>query len=74
MKSVKEIKEQTVFIKCLVQMLQNSIENNINKSEWDYCFNNYTQIQDDIKRLRRELMELSKMIDWRNYNNTKCKN
>lgn len=31
-------------------------------ARWELCYEDYTQIQSDIKRLRRELMELSKMI------------
>lgn len=34
--------------------------------KWARCgySDNHCQIQDDIKRLRRELMELSKMFNW----------
>lgn len=58
-----EISEQAIFVKELAARLQKDIESNQGKRATIYNgMANYTQIQSDIKRLRRELMELSNMI------------
>ena len=46
-------KKQSAFCLDLMEKLNRNIENV-----------GHTVIQDDIKRLRRELLELSKMHDW----------
>lgn len=46
-------KQQSAFCLELMKKLNRNIENV-----------GHTVIQDDIKRLRRELLELSKMHDW----------
>ena len=43
-------------------MLQKDIEERAGTISGVQGMDNYTQLQSDIKRLRRELMELSKMI------------
>ncbi len=46
-------KKQSAFCLDLMERINKDIENV-----------GHTVIQDDIKRLRRELLELSKMYDW----------
>lgn len=58
-----EIREQAIFAKELATRLQKDIESNQGKPTTIYNgMANHTQIQSDIKRLRRELMELSNMV------------
>ena len=60
-----EISEQAIFVKELAARLQKDIESNQGKPATIYNgMANYTQIQSDIKRLRRELMELSNMVGY----------
>ena len=60
-----EVREQAIFVKELATRLQKDIESNVDKPA-TICngMANYTQIQSDIKRLRRELIELSNMIGY----------
>lgn len=62
MLSKTEISAQAIFVKELAARLQKDIESNLDKLSLYSGMANHTQIQSDIKRLRRELMELSKMI------------
>lgn len=62
MSSKTEISAQAIFVKELAARLQKDIESNQDKPSVYNGMANYTQIQSDIKRLRRELMELSNMI------------
>ena len=62
MSSKAEISAQAIFVKELAARLQKDIENNQDKPSVYNGMANHTQLQSDIKRLRRELMELSKMI------------
>lgn len=62
MSSKAEISAQAIFVKELAARLQKDIESNQDKPSVYNGMANYTQIQSDIKRLRRELMELSSMI------------
>ena len=66
MSNKTEISAQAIFVKELAERLQKDIESNLDKSSvYASVYSgmaNYTQIQSDIKRLRRELMELSNMI------------
>lgn len=62
MSSKTEISAQAIFVKELAARLQKDIESNQDKPSVYSGMANYTQIQSDIKRLRRELMELSNMI------------
>lgn len=62
MSSKKEISAQAIFVKELAARLQKDIESNLDKPSVYSGMSGYTQVQSDIKRLRRELMELSKMI------------
>lgn len=63
MPRITEISEQAIFVKELATRLQKDIESNVDKPT-TICngMANHTQLQSDIKRLRRELMELSNMI------------
>ena len=65
MSSKTEISAQAIFVKELAARLQKDIESNQDKKSVYSIYNgmaNYTQLQSDIKRLRRELMKLSNMI------------
>ena len=65
MSSKAEISAQAIFVKELAARLQKDIESNQDKPSVYSLHNgmaNHTQLQSDIKRLRRELMELSNMI------------
>lgn len=62
MLSKTEISAQAIFVKELAARLQKDIESNLDKPSVYNGMANHTQLQSDIKRLRRELMELSKMI------------
>lgn len=62
MSSKTEISAQAIFVKELAARLQKDIESNLDKPSLYSGMANYTHIQSDIKRLRRELLELSKMI------------
>lgn len=58
-----EISKQAIFVKELAVRLQKDIESNVDKPATIYNgMANHTQIEADIKRLRRELLELSNMI------------
>ncbi len=58
-----EISKQAIFVKELAVRLQKDIESNVDKPATIYNgMANHTQIQSDIKRPRRELLELSNMI------------
>lgn len=58
-----EISKQAIFVKELAARLQKDIESNVDKPATIYNgMANHTQIQSDIKRPRRELLELSNMI------------
>lgn len=65
MSSKAEISAQAIFVKELAARLQKDIESNQDKPSVYSLYNgmaNHTQLQSDIKRLRRELMKLSNMI------------
>lgn len=63
MSNKTEISAQAIFVKELAARLQKDIESNLDKPTTIYNgMANHTQLQSDIKRLRRELMELSNMI------------
>ena len=62
MSSKAEISAQAIFVKELAARLQKDIESNQDKLSVYNGMANHTQLQSDIKRLRRELMELSNMI------------
>lgn len=57
-----EISAQAIFVKELAARLQKDIESNLDKPSVYSGMCGHTQVQSDIKRLRRELMELSNMI------------
>ena len=62
MSSKAEIRAQAIFVKELASRLQKDIESNQDKPSVYNGMANHTQLQSDIRRLRRELMELSNMI------------
>jgi hypothetical protein len=62
MSSKTEISAQAIFVKELAARLQKDIESNLDKPSVYSGMCGHTQVQSDIKRLRRELMELSNMI------------
>lgn len=64
MSSKTAISEQAIFVKELAARLQKDIESNLDKPRLYSGMANHTQLQSDIKRLRRELMELSNMIGY----------
>ena len=55
-----EIHNQGKFVNELATRLNNDVQ----QYPKDEYFDHHCQIQDDIKRLRRELMTLSKMFDY----------
>lgn len=57
-----EIMKQMEFIERLTQKLNRAVYLSAETAIGSSGVGGYTQIQSDIKRLRRELMELSKMI------------
>lgn len=61
----EQAQSQAKFVRELADRLQKTIEARADTISGVQGMANYTQIQSDIKRLRRELMELSKMIGWR---------
>lgn len=62
MSNKTEISAQAIFVKELAARLQKDIESSLDKPSVYSGMCGHTQIQSDIKRLRRELMELSNMI------------
>ena len=62
MSSKTEISAQAIFVKELAARLQKDIKSNQDKPSVYNGIANHTQLQSDIKRLRRELLELSNMI------------
>lgn len=57
-----QVQSQAKFVRELADRLQKAIESRAGTISGVQGMDNYTQLQSDIKRLRRELMELSKMI------------
>lgn len=64
MSSKTVISAQAIFVKELAERLQKDIESNLDKPSVYSGMCGHTQVQSDIKRLRRELMELSDMIGY----------
>ena len=58
----EQVQSQAKFVRELADRLQNTIEARAGTISGLQGMADYTQLQSDIKRLRRELMELSKMI------------
>ena len=56
-------KKQSAFCLDLMERINKDIEKCEDEKNVSYP-DRHTVIQDDIKRLRRELLELSKMHDW----------
>lgn len=63
-KNISEIKEQMKFVDMMYNKLKNSLNKSIKESENNtYRLENHYSLQRDIVRLRRELMDLSKLLD-----------
>lgn len=58
----EQAQSQAKFVRELAARLQKTIEARAGTISGVQGMANYTQIQSDIKRLRRELLELSNMI------------
>lgn len=58
----KQVKEQLTFCKELISRLEKLIIDNIDEESSWWGIRNYTQISNDIVRLRRELITLNKLI------------
>ena len=58
----RQAQSQAKFVRELADRLQKAIEERSGTISGVQGMDKYTQLQSDIKRLRRELMELSKMI------------
>ncbi len=64
MKEIKQQrKKQSAFCLDLMERINKDIEKYENATNASYP-DKHTVIQTDIKRLRRELLELSKMYEW----------
>ena len=58
----EHVQNQAKFVRELVDRLQKTVEARAGTISGVQGMSGYTQIQSDIKRLRRELLELSNMI------------
>lgn len=58
----EKAQSQAKFVRELADRLQKTIEARAGTISGAQGMANYTQLQSDIKRLRRELLELSNMI------------
>lgn len=58
----EHVQNQAEFVRELADRLQKTVEARAGTISGVQGMANYTQIQSDIKRLRRELQELSNMI------------
>lgn len=58
----KQVKEQIKFCKELMNRLDKSIDENIDKNSFWSVIHNHSQISNDIIRLRRELNTLNKLM------------
>ncbi len=58
----EQAQSQAKFVRELADRLQKTIEARAGTISGAQGMANYTQLQSDIKRLRRELLELSNMI------------
>lgn len=67
MKTKDDIIKQLLFCNALFLRLQRDINNAEEESAMKVYLHNYSRMQDDIKRIRRELLILSKMLNpWNN--------
>lgn len=63
-KNISEIKEQMKFIDMMYNKLKKRLNESIKNSENnEYSLENHYSIQGDIVKLRRELMDLSKLLN-----------
>lgn len=62
----KEVLKQSKFCGELLDHINMDLEQNLKTTPDGSCWvNKYTTIQNDIVKLRRELLRLRDMIDWR---------
>lgn len=61
-----EFIKQALFVNELTSRLAKDIEAEVSIYDTDevYTLSNYTRMQNDIVKIRRELLALSKMLDW----------
>lgn len=61
-----EFIKQASFVNELTSRLVKDIKAEVSIYDTDevYTLSNYTRMQNDIVRIRRELLALSKMLDW----------
>lgn len=63
----KEVLKQSRFCRELLDHINTDLEQNLKETpDGSCCVFKYTTIQNDIVKLRRELLRLRDMIDWRN--------
>ena len=65
MKSKLELNRQINFCEELLKRLKADMKESMNRyptNDIPYCLDNYSRMQNDIIRLRKELMDLSKML------------
>ena len=63
----KEVLKQSKICGELLDHINTDLEQNLKEtSDGSCCVFKYTTIQNDIVKLRRELLRLRDMIDWRN--------
>ena len=58
----KQVKEQVKFCKELMDRLNKSVAENVDKKSYWCGIQNHSQISNDIVRLRRELNTLNKLM------------
>lgn len=62
----KEVLKQSKFCGELLDHINTDLEQNLKTTpDGSYWVNKYTTVQNDIVKLRRELLRLRDMIDWR---------
>jgi hypothetical protein len=69
-KNKSQFKEQINFIETLMDKLKKDLNTRLNQVESNYTYRGipgHNRMQKDITRIRRELNELSKMLDPYNY-------
>lgn len=63
--SNKDTINQANFCGLLMERLERDVKQNVADTKSEYSVPNVTRLQADIVRLRRELNDLSKMLEWR---------
>lgn len=60
----REISSQANFCATLMEHLKEDVFETLEEAQSEYSFPGGSRIQDDVKRLRRELLKLGKMVAW----------